>query len=74
MPVVVTVAQLGNVGIASEVRAAIEHAFADRAGDWRVSVIGSQASERWELKIEGPNLFARGFGWRASIGSDSGFS
>lgn len=59
MPVVVSVAHLGNAELAYDVRAAIEHALADRAGDWRVSVLGSQASDRWELKVEGPNLFER---------------
>jgi len=59
MAVVVMVAHLGDAELASEVRAAIEHALADHAGDWRVSVIGSQANDRWELKVEGPNLFER---------------
>ena len=39
----------------SEVRAIIEHVLADRPGDWRVSIMGSQANDRWELKIMGPN-------------------
>ena len=59
MPVLVSVAHLGNTELGDEVRAAIEHVLADRAGDWHVSVIGSQASDRWELKVEGPNLFER---------------
>jgi len=59
MPVLVTVAHLGNTGLASEVRAAIEHALSDHEGDWRVSVVGSQANDRWELKVKGPNLFER---------------
>ena len=59
MPVLVTVAHLGNTELASEVRAAIEHALSDHEGDWRVSVVGSKANDRWELKVEGPNLFER---------------
>jgi hypothetical protein len=39
--------------------AAIEHALADRPGDWRVSIVGSQANDRWEVKITGPNEFER---------------
>jgi hypothetical protein len=61
MPVVVMVAHLGDAELASEVRAAIEHVLADHAGDWRVSLIGSQANDRWELKVEGPNLFERSY-------------
>jgi len=26
--------------------------------DWRVSIIGSQANDQWEMKIIGPNAFA----------------
>src|SRR5438552_11507182 len=33
----------------------------DRPGDWRVSIIGSQANDRWEMKIIGPNAFERSY-------------
>src|SRR5438067_2722808 len=36
-------------------------ALADRTGDWRVSIIGSQANDRWEMKIFGPNAFERSY-------------
>ena len=42
-----------------EITAHVEHALADQRGDWSVSIIGSQASDRWELKILGPNGFER---------------
>src|SRR6266852_2382942 len=45
----------GDPNMQSEVRAIIEHVLADRPGDWRVSIMGSQANDRWELKIMGPN-------------------
>jgi len=31
----------------AEVGALIEHALADRPGDWRVLIIASQANDRW---------------------------
>ncbi len=46
-------------GERAEITAQIEHALADQRGDWNVSITGSQASDRWELKILGPNGFER---------------
>jgi hypothetical protein len=44
-----------------EVAAVIQHVLDDRAGDWRVSIVGSQANDRWEMKIVGPNAFERSY-------------
>ena len=52
----------------TEVKAVIEHVLADRAGDWWVSIIGSQANDRWELKILGPNGFERSYTLEGSAG------
>jgi hypothetical protein len=46
-------------GTRAEIVAVIEHALSDRLGDWRVSIIGSQANDRWELKIAGQKAFER---------------
>jgi len=46
-------------GQRAEIAALIEHALADRPGDWKVSIIGSQANDRWEMTISGPNGFER---------------
>ena len=46
-------------GQRAEISAHIEHALADKSGDWTVSIIGSQANDRWELKVLGPNGFER---------------
>ena len=54
--------------VRSEIGAIIEHALADRPGDWRVSIIGSQANDRWELKITGPNAFERSYTLEGSAG------
>jgi hypothetical protein len=54
--------------VRSEIVAIIEHALADRPGDWRVSIIGSQANDRWEMKIAGPNAFERSYTLEGSSG------
>ena len=52
---------MGDASAQMEVRAVIEHIFADRAGDWRVSIVGSQVNDLWEMKIAGPNSFERSY-------------
>ena len=47
MAVLVEMHHTGDPALRSEVVAAIEHVLADRAGDWRVSIVGSQANDRW---------------------------
>ena len=51
-----------------EVAMVIEHLLADRRGDWRVSIVGSQASDQWEMKIVGPNAFERSYTLEGSAG------
>jgi hypothetical protein len=46
-------------GQRAEIAAHVEHALADRPGDWAVSIVGSQANDKWEMKIVGPNGFER---------------
>lgn len=45
-----------------------EHALSDRAGDWRVSIVGSQANDRWEMKITGANAFERSYTLEGTAG------
>ncbi len=47
--------------VRAEVGALIEHALSDRPGDWRALIGGSQANDRWEMKITGPNSFERSY-------------
>jgi hypothetical protein len=61
MPVSVEMEHAGDPNIQAEVRVVIEHVLADRPGDWRVSIMGSQANDQWELKITGPNGFERSY-------------
>jgi hypothetical protein len=58
----------GDSGSQAEIRAIIEHVLADRPGDWRVSIVGSQANDRWEMKIVGPNAFERSYTLEGSAG------
>lgn len=60
MPVSVEIHHTGSdPGHREEITAHVEHALADHRGDWNVSIVGSQANDRWELKILGPNGFER---------------
>jgi hypothetical protein len=55
------VVEMHNTGSVPEVRAdvvaVIEHALSDYPGDWQVWIVGSQANDRWQMKITGPNGF-----------------
>ena len=59
MAVLVEMHSTGDPELRADVVARIEHVLADRPGDWRVSIVGSQARDRWEMKITGPNGFER---------------
>ena len=78
MAVMVEMRNTGDPGLQREVAATIEHTLADRPGDWRVSIVGSQANDRWEMKIVGPNGFERSYArrkfWGTSAGGDSGLA
>ena len=58
----------GDPNLQADVRAVIEHVLADRPGDWRVLIVGSQANDRWEMKIFGPNAFERPYTLEGSSG------
>jgi hypothetical protein len=68
MAVVVEMHNTGNPEARSEVVAMIEHALSDRSGDWRVSIIGSQADDRWEMKLTGPHAFERSYTLEGTAG------
>jgi hypothetical protein len=61
MAVVVEMQNTGDAAKRTEVVAAIEHVLAERSGNWRVSIVGSQANDRWEMKVTGPNAFERSY-------------
>jgi len=51
-----------------EVAALVEHVLADRPGNWRVLIVGSQGNDRWEMWITGPNAFERSYSLEGSAG------
>jgi len=51
-----------------DVIAMIEHVLSDRVGDWRVVIVGSQANDRWEMRITGPNAFERSYTLEGTLG------
>ena len=59
MAVTVEMHHTGDAERQRDVVAIVEHVLADRPGDWRVLIVGSQGSDRWEMKITGPNAFER---------------
>jgi len=68
MGVTIELQNLGDAQLCKEITARIEHAFADRRGDWRVSITGSRASENWEVRVEGPNGFERTYALAGAAG------
>ena len=55
-------------GTRAEIAAIIQHALSNRPEDWRISIIGSLANDRWEMKIAGPNAFERTYTLEGSAG------
>ncbi len=68
MGVTIELQNLGDAQLSRDITAHIEHAFADRRGDWRVSIAASRASENWEMRVEGPNGFERSYTLTRSAG------
>jgi hypothetical protein len=68
MAVTVEMHNTGDATLQRELEAFIEHIFADRTGDWRVVILGSQANDRWEMKITGPNAFERSYTLEGELG------
>ena len=61
MAVTVEIENTGESVARAEVVAMIEHIFSDRRGEWLVSILGTRASEQWNLKVEGPAGFERSY-------------
>jgi hypothetical protein len=61
MPVTVEMHNTADAESRRDLIAMIEHILADRPGDWRVVILGSQANDRWEMQITGPNAFERSY-------------
>ncbi|HYU47672.1 MAG TPA: hypothetical protein VEK84_16030 [Terriglobales bacterium] len=61
MAVCVEVHNTGDAAIGSELQAVVEYVLSGRPGEWRVSIVGSRASDDWKMKVEGPNGFERSY-------------
>jgi hypothetical protein len=68
MAVTVEMQNTGDPLVRADVVAVVEHVFADRPGDWRVSIVGSQANDEWEMMIRGPNEFERSYTLEGTAG------
>jgi hypothetical protein len=61
MGVTIELQNRGDPELAKDIVANVEHALSDKAGEWRVSISGSRASENWEMKVLGSNGFERSY-------------
>lgn len=68
MAVTVETYNTGDAALQRDLVAMIEHVLADRPGDWRVVILGSKASDRWDMKITGPKGFERSYTLEGSLG------
>ena len=60
MAVRIEMQNTGDPRVRGEIVAIIEHVLSDRAGQWRVSIVGSRANDKW-MKVEGPAGFERSY-------------
>lgn len=68
MSVMVEMHNTADVQSGADLIAMIEHVLSDRPGDWRVVILGSQANDRWEMQITGPNAFERCYTLEGALG------
>lgn len=61
----------GDFELQRDVVASVEHVLSDRPGEWQVLIVGSQGSDRWEMKIFGPNAFERSYTLEKTSGEHS---
>ena len=68
MPVTAEMQNTGDPVVGADIVAAIQHTLADRSGEWLVSIVGSQGSDLWEMRISGPNAFERSYTLEGTAG------
>lgn len=68
MPAYLELQNIQTSSVRTELSVMVEHLFAERPGDWKVTIAASRAAEDWELRIEGPKEFERSFTLIASAG------
>jgi len=68
MAVTVEMHNTGDARLQRDVTAMIEHVLSGRLGDWRVVIVGSQGSDRWDMRITGPHGFERSYPLEGALG------
>jgi hypothetical protein len=68
MTTTVEMQHTGDPAVRAEVITVVEHLLAERPGEWRVTIMGSQANDRWEMRITGPNAYERSYTLEGSAG------
>jgi len=68
MAVTVETHNTGDADLQRDLVAIVEHVLSDRPGDWRVVILGSQGTDRWEMRITGPNAFERSYTLEGQLG------
>jgi hypothetical protein len=58
----------GDAELQRDVIAMVEHVLSDRPGNWRVVIVASLGSDRWEMRITGPNTFERSCTLEGALG------
>jgi len=59
MSVSVELVAIGDPELKAALKSAVVHGLSNVAGDWRVSIVGSQSNDLWELRVKGPNTERR---------------
>jgi hypothetical protein len=68
MPVTIEAQNTGDTNLQRDLVARIDQVFRNRPGDWRVVILGSKASDRWDMRITGPNAFERSYTLEGALG------
>ena len=68
MSVTIELQNIGDVPTRREVAAVVEHVLSDRPGVWRVTILGSRADDKWEMRVEGPKGYERSYTLIGSAG------
>lgn len=68
MGVTIEIQNVGDAQLSKDIVARVEHAFSDKRGEWQVSIVGTRASESWEMQVQGPKGFKRAYTLDGSAG------
>jgi hypothetical protein len=68
MSVTIELQNIGDGPTRSEIAAVVEHVLYERSGLWRVTIMGSRADDKWEMRVEGPKGYERSYTLIGSAG------